>query len=80
MKIKLTLSIDEEKVKIIKEYARQKETSVSNLVEEHIEKLVSKPFKKKLDPKELIRLFGKAPNGFDADKVRWEYLKKKHGL
>ena len=80
MKTKLTLSIDEEKVKIIKEYARQNETSVSNLVEEHIEKLVSKPSKKKLNPKELIGLFGRAPKGFEADKVRWEHLKKKHGL
>lgn len=80
MKTKLTLSIDEKKVRKIKEYAKQNETSVSNLVEDHFEKLVSKPSKKKLDPKELIGLFGKAPKNFDADKIRWEHLKKKHGL
>jgi Family of unknown function (DUF6364) len=80
MKTKLTLSIDEEKVKKIKRYARQKETSISNIVEEHFEKLISKPSTKKLNASELVGLFGKAPKNFNPDKVRWEHLKKKHGL
>lgn len=80
MKTKLTLSIDGGKLKKIKRYAKEKETSISNLVEDHFEKLIAKPSIKKLDAKELIGLFGKAPKNFNADKVRWEHLKKKHGL
>ena len=80
MKTKLTLSIDEEKVKKIKRYAKQKEISISNIVEEHFDELVSWVPKKKLDVMELKRLFGKAPKKFNADKIRWEHLKKKHEL
>lgn len=80
MKTKLTLSIDEEKVKKIKCFAKANNTSVSNLIEEQIDRLRISDSKKKLDPRELIGLFGKAPKNFDADKIRWEHLKKKHGL
>jgi len=80
MKTKLTLSIDEEKIKKIKRYAKQKEISISNIVEKHFDELVSRVPKKKLDVMELKGLFGKAPKKFNADKIRWEHLKKKHGL
>ncbi len=80
MKTKLTLSIDEEKVKKIKNYAKNKSMSVSNIMENQIDELVSRTPKKKLDAIELIGLFGKAPKNFDADKIRWEHLKRKHGL
>ena len=79
MKTKLTLSIDEDKVKKIKQYAKQKEKSISNIVEEHFEKLVSKP-KEKLDINKLRGIFGKAPKNFDWKKERTDYLIKKHGL
>ena len=32
------------------------------------------------DINKIIGAFGKAPKNFDADKVKWEYLKEKHGL
>ena len=80
MKTKLTLSIDEEKVKKIKRFAKAKCISVSNLIEEHIDELETSIPKKKMNARELIGLFGKAPKNFDADKIRWEHLKKKHGL
>lgn len=79
MKTKLTLSIDEEKIKKIKKYAIEKETSVSSLVEEHFEKLVSNP-KKKLDINKLGGILGKAPKNFDWKKERTDYLIKKYGL
>jgi hypothetical protein len=77
MKTKLTLSIDEEKVKKIKRYAQQKETSVSNIVEEHFEKLVTKQ-KEKLDIDKIVGAFGKAPKSFDWKKIKTEYLLKKY--
>lgn len=80
MKTKLTLSIDEEKVKKIKRFAKTNSMSVSNLIEEHIDELEKSMGKKKLDAKELIGLFGKAPKNFNADKIRWERLKKKYDL
>jgi len=80
MKTKLTLSIDEEKVKKIKQYAKQKETSISNIVEEHFEKLVSSIPEKKLNAELLLGIFGKVPKDFDWKKERTDYLIKKHGL
>lgn len=78
MKTKLTLSIDEEKVKKIKRYARENETSVSILVEEHFEKLVTKNSKEKLDITKIVGAFGKEPKNFDWKKVKMEYLMKKY--
>jgi hypothetical protein len=80
MTTKLTLSIDEEKVKKIKRISKEKGVSVSKIFEAHIDELVARSPKKQLDAKELIGLFGKAPKNFNADKVRWGHLKKKHGL
>lgn len=80
MKTKLTLSIDEEKVKKIKRYAKEKETSISNIVEEHFEKLVAKSPAKKLDINKLRGILGKAPKNFNWKKERTEYLIKKYGL
>ncbi len=78
MKAKLTLSIDEDKVKKIKQYAKHKETSISNIVEEHFEKLVSKKSKEKLDITKIVGAFGKEPKDFDWKKVKLEYLMKKY--
>ncbi len=77
MKTKLTLSIDDDKVKQIKKYAKQNETSISNLVEEHFEKLISKP-SKKLDINKIKGAFGKVSKDFDWKKVKLEYLKEKY--
>ena len=80
MKTKLTLSIDEKKVRKIKEYAKQNETSVSNLVEEHFEKLITSKTRQKLDASKLLGIFGRVPKNFDWRKERTDYLIKKYGL
>ena len=80
MKTKLTLSIDEKKVRKIKEYAKQNETSVSNLVEEHFEKLITSKTRQKLDASKLLGIFGRVPKNFNWKKERTDYLIKKHGL
>jgi hypothetical protein len=80
MKAKLTLSIDEEKIKKIKRYSKRNGHSVSKLIEDLIDKVDKKESVEKADISKIIGAFGKAPKNFDADKIRWEYLKKKHGL
>ncbi len=80
MKTKLTLSIDDEKVKRIKEYSRTEGISVSKIVEESIDKIIEKHPVKKLDATKLIGILGKAPKDFDWKKQRTKYLLKKHGL
>jgi hypothetical protein len=45
-----------------------------------MEDVNKKDQKEDLDINKIIGAFGKAPKNFDADKIRWEYLKAKHGL
>jgi hypothetical protein len=78
MTTKLTLSIDEEKVKKIKQYSQEKGISVSKIVEQHIDNITSKNSKEKLDIMKIKGAFGKAPKGFDWKKERTEYLIKKY--
>ena len=80
MKSKLTLSIDQEKIKKIKRYSKKNGHSVSKFIEHLIDKVDKKESPEKLDLSKIIGAFGKAPKNFNADKVKWEYLKKKHGL
>jgi len=80
MTTKLTLSVDEEKVKKIKRVSKTKGRSVSKLFEDFIDNVDNKGIKEELDINKIIGAFGKAPKNFDADKIKWEYLKKKHGL
>lgn len=80
MKTKLTWSIDEEKVKKIKEYSKTEGISVSKIVEESIDKMMEMHPVKKLDATKLIGILGKAPKDFDWKKQRAKYLLKKYGL
>ncbi|MBA2563128.1 MAG: hypothetical protein H0V14_09500 [Chitinophagaceae bacterium] len=80
MKAKLTLSIEQDKIEKIKNYSKKNGHSVSKFIEDLIDKVDKKDRDKKLDITKIIGAFGKAPKNFDADKIRWEYLKKKHGL
>ena len=80
MTTKLTLSIDEEKVKKAKRLSKKRGRSVSKLFEDFIDDEEKKEQKADFDINKIIGAFGKAPKNFDADKVRWEYLKEKHGL
>lgn len=78
MKTKLTLSIDEEKVKKIKRYSKKNGHSVSKLIEELIDKIDKNNNHEKLDISKIKGAFGKAPKNFDWKKVKLEYLLKKY--
>ncbi len=78
MTTKLTLSIDEEKVKKIKYYAKAKGISVSKFLEQQIDLITAPKPKKKLDISLLLGAFGKKPKGFDWKEEKTERLIKKY--
>lgn len=80
MTTKLTLSVDEEKVKKIKRISKRKGRSVSKLFEDFIDEVDNKEIKEDFDINKIIGAFGKVQKNFDTDKVKWQYLKEKHGL
>lgn len=80
MTTKLTLSIDEEKVEKIKRVSKRRGRSVSKLFEDFIDDIDKKEIKQDFDINKIIGAFEKVPKNFDADKAKWQYLKKKHGL
>lgn len=80
MTTKLTLSVDEEKVKKIKRISKRKGRSVSKLFEDFIDEVDNKEIKENFDINKIIGAFGKVQKNFDTDKVKWQYLKEKHGL
>ncbi len=80
MKTKLTLSIDEEKVKKIKLYSKREGVSISKIVEDSIDKIITTHASKKLDATKLIGILGKAPKDFNWKEERADYLMKKYGL
>ena len=79
MTTKLTLSIDEEKVKKIKSYTKAKGISVSKFLEQQIDTVTSKN-KKQKDVSKLLGAFGNVKEPFDWKEVKTEYLIKKYGL
>lgn len=80
MTSKLTLSIDEEKIKQIKRYAKQKGISVSKFLEKQIDAIIAEKPKKKLDASKLLGAFGNAEEPFDWKEIKTEHLLKKYGL
>ena len=78
MTTKLTLSIDEEKVKKIKQYSKEKGISISKIVEQHIDNLTENENRKKLDISNLKGVFGNDPDNLDWKKVKTEHLIKKY--
>ena len=78
MTTKLTLSIDEEKVKKIKIYTKAKGISVSKFFEQHIDSVTAPKPKNKLDITLLKGVFGKEPKDFDWKKEKTERLIKKY--
>lgn len=80
MTTKLTLSIDNKKIEKAKRISKKRGRSVSKLFEDFIDDLDKKEKKEGLDINKIIGAFGKEPKNFDFDKVKWEYLKEKHGL
>lgn len=79
MTTKLTLSIDENMVKRIKQYSKEEGISVSKIVEEHFDRITSRNRRKKLDIRKLQGAFGKEPENFDWKKIKTEYLLEKYG-
>lgn len=80
MTTKLTLSIDEEKVKKIKRYTKARGISVSKFLEQQIETVTSKPKKKQKDASNLLGAFGNVKEPFDWKAIKTEHLIKKYGL
>ncbi len=80
MKAKLTLSIDEDKIKKIKKYSKKEGISISKIVEDSIDKIITNSSTNKLDASKLIGILGKAPKDFNWKKERTDYLMKKYGL
>ncbi|MEO8820274.1 MAG: DUF6364 family protein [Ginsengibacter sp.] len=80
MTTKLTLSVEVEKVKKIKHISKRRGKSVSKLFEDFIDDFDRKEKEEGFDIKKVIGAFGKPPKNFDADKVKWEYLKDKYDL
>jgi capsular polysaccharide biosynthesis protein len=78
MTTKLTLSIDEEKVKKIKRYTKAKGISVSKFLEQQIDSVTTPKTKRNLNIGFLIGVFGKEPEGFDWKKEKAERLIKKY--
>lgn len=79
MTTKLTLSIEEEKVKQIKHYAKQNGISVSKFLEKQIDAILADKPQKKLDITLLKGAFGKRPDNFDWKQDKTERLIKKYG-
>ena len=78
MTTKLTLSIDDEKVKKIKSFAKANGISVSKFVEQQIDAVTSK--KKKKDISMLLGAFGKVKEPFDWKEIKTAHLMKKYEL
>lgn len=80
MTTKLTLSINEEKVKKIKRYAKANGISVSKFVEQQIDSVVPATKKKKKDLSKLLGAFGTVKEPFDWKEIKTQHLLKKYGL
>lgn len=78
MTTKLTLSIDEEKVKKIKRISKKRARSVSKLIEDYIDNLEKNDVHEKLDIMKIKGAFGKAPKNFDWKKIKTQYLLEKY--
>lgn len=81
MDSKLTLRLDTSVIEKAKEYARQKNTSISHIVENYLARLTTE----KKDPEEeitpLVRSLGgiaKMPEDYDPRRDYTEYLENKY--
>ena len=78
MNTKLTLSIDEEKVKKIKRISKKRGRSVSKIFEDYIDKVDKEDLREYLDINKIVGAFGKAPKNFDWKKEKADDLIKKY--
>ncbi|WP_298146827.1 DUF6364 family protein [Flavobacterium sp.] len=84
MNTKLTLTIEEEVIKLAKEYAKEKGQSLSELVESYFKFVVvdrPKISEKQLSPKiRKLRGILKVDDNFDYKQILTEELSKKYGV
>lgn len=80
MTVKLTLSLDQDKIEKAKRISKKRGKSVSKLFEEFIDQLEKDNEESAFDLYKIIGAFDSASGNLDADEVRWEYLKRKHDL
>ena len=82
MTTKLTLSLDDKIVAKAKKIAARKKTSISKLVANYFERLPESENKKQINLDEIAGALKKARHLTDEelDTIKWEHLKKKHGL
>ena len=82
MTTKLTLSLDDKIISKAKKIAAKKNTSISKLVSNYFEKLSSTETKNQINLDEIAGALekGKDLTDKDMDDIKWEHLKKKHGL
>jgi hypothetical protein len=78
MTTKLTLSIDQEKVKKIKRISKKRGRSVSKLFEDYIDLMDKNENSEELDIMKIKGAFGKAPKNFDWKKIKMERLLEKY--
>jgi hypothetical protein len=78
MTTKLTLSIDQEKVKKIKRISKKRGRSVSKLFEDYIDLMDKNENSEELDIMKIKGAFGKAPKNFDWEKIKMERLLEKY--
>lgn len=80
MTTKLTLSLDERIISKAKRVAARKNTSISKLVSNYFEKLPDDKDKKQVNLDEIRGVLKKGLTKKEIDDIKWEHLKKKHGL
>lgn len=78
MTAKLTLSIDEEKIKKVKKYAKAKGISVSKFLEQQIDAVIAGESGEKLNIHFLKGIAGKVPEDFDWKKDKADRLISKY--
>lgn len=80
MTTKLTLSIDEQKIKKIKHYSKMKGISVSKFFEKKIDEAIAEKPKKRPDATKLLGALGTLKEPFNWKGIKTQHLIKKHGL
>lgn len=79
MTSKLTLTVEKEVIERAKSYAKETGRSLSELIEQYLDKITQERTEQKVSPK-LKKLIGavKLPKDFDEHKELRSYYEKKH--
>ena len=85
MRTKLTLTIDKDVIEKAKRYAKSSQRSLSEVVQKYLESLDEPQTQKELSPK-MKKILAMIPKNIpsytdeELDKMRRDYLEKKHGI